>query len=161
MSFVVSLVASRLSKFIHVAANDWGYADTRYELVAKWVYPLVLEAKTDPRKSDNPSRNTAMNDPFRIDYWTQACKETRTLEEMDDWEVVDRTDNMTFIDSVCAFKLKWFPDGLIKKCKVKFSARGDQQLEGVDFFETYASVVQWTTVRMMLILEIQLKLKSK
>ena len=34
-------------------------------------------------------------------------------------------------------------------------------MEGVDFFETYASVVQWTTVRMMLILEIQLKLKSK
>ena len=34
-------------------------------------------------------------------------------------------------------------------------------MEGVDFFETYAPVVQWTTVRLMLILEVLLGLKSK
>ena len=34
-------------------------------------------------------------------------------------------------------------------------------MEGIDFFETYALVVQWTTVRLMLILEILLQLKSK
>ncbi len=35
------------------------------------------------------------------------------------------------------------------------------QLEGVDFFETYAPVVQWTMIRLMLILEVLLGLKSK
>ena len=35
------------------------------------------------------------------------------------------------------------------------------QLEGIDFFETYAPVVQWTTVRLMLILEVLLGLKLK
>ena len=35
------------------------------------------------------------------------------------------------------------------------------QLEGINFFETYAPVVQWTTVRLMLILEVLLGLKSK
>ena len=35
------------------------------------------------------------------------------------------------------------------------------QLEGIDFFEMYAPVVQWTTVRLMLILEVLLGLKSK
>ncbi len=35
------------------------------------------------------------------------------------------------------------------------------QLEGVDFFETYAPVVQWTTIRLMFILEVILGLKSK
>ncbi len=35
------------------------------------------------------------------------------------------------------------------------------QLEGIDFFETYVPVVQWTTVRLMLILEVLLWLKLK
>ncbi len=50
---------------------------------------------------------------------------------------------------------------LWKKFKACFCAHGDQQLEGIDFFETYALVVQWTTVRLMLILENLLGLKSK
>ena len=32
---------------------------------------------------------------------------------------------------------------------------------GVNFFETYAPVVQWTTIQLMLILEVLLGLKSK
>ncbi len=35
------------------------------------------------------------------------------------------------------------------------------QLEGVDFFKTYAPVVQWTTIWLMFILEVLLGLKSK
>ncbi len=60
-----------------------------------------------------------------------------------------------------AFKCKRFPNGLIEKFKACFCARGDMQLEGVDFFETYAPVVQWTTIRLMFILEVLLGLKSK
>lgn len=60
-----------------------------------------------------------------------------------------------------AFKCKRYPDGLIKKFKARFCARGDMQLEGIDFFETYAPVVQWTTIRLMFILEVLLELKSK
>ncbi len=35
------------------------------------------------------------------------------------------------------------------------------QLEGVDFFEKYAPVVQWTMIRLMFILEVLLGLKSE
>ena len=75
--------------------------------------------------------------------------------------MVDRDDDMNVIDSIWAFKLKRYPDGVVKKFKARFCARGDQQLEGIDFFETYAPVVQWTTVRLLLILEVLLQLKSK
>ncbi len=53
------------------------------------------------------------------------------------------------------------PNGTVKKFKARFCANGDQQLEGIDFFETYAPVMQWTTVCLMLILENLLNLKSK
>ncbi len=49
----------------------------------------------------------------------------------------------------------------MKKFKAHFCAFENQQLEGIDFIETYAPVVQWTTVRLMLILENLLGLKSK
>ena len=68
---------------------------------------------------------------------------------------------MNVIRLTWAFKLKCYPDGLIKKFNARFYARGDMQLEGIDFFDTYAPVVQWTTIRLMLILEVLLGLKSK
>jgi hypothetical protein len=65
---------------------------------------------------------------------------------------------MNVISSIWAFKLKRFPACMVKKFKAHFCAHGDQQLEGIDFFETYAPVVQWTTLRLTLILEILLNL---
>ena len=39
--------------------------------------------------------------------------------------------------------------------------RGDQQIEGIDLFDTYAPVVSWTTVRFLLVLSVVLKLATK
>jgi hypothetical protein len=102
-----------------------------------------------------------MNGPFAEEYWKAAVKEIETLEGMNAWTVVEREDDMNVIDSTWAFKLKRYPDGMIKKFKARFCARGDQQVEGVDFFDVFAPVVGWTTVRLLLILEVLLDLKSK
>ena len=56
---------------------------------------------------------------------------------------------MHVLPSTWAFRCKRFPDGTIKKLKARFCARGDRQLEGVDFFDTYAPVASWSTVRLM------------
>ena len=42
-----------------------------------------------------------------------------------------------------------------------FCTRGDQQIEGIDFFEKYAPVIQWTTIHLMPNLEVLLELKLK
>ena len=87
-----------------------------------------------------------MRGPFATEYW-EACKvELATLEGLYAWELVEITVDMNVIQSTWAFKCKQYPDGLIKKFKARFCARGDQQIEGVSFFETYATVVQCTTV---------------
>ncbi len=89
--------------------------------------------------------------------------EIATLEALGAWEVLEY-DSKTMpnvIQLTWAFKCKRFPDGLIKKFKARFCARGDMQLEGVEFFKTYAPVVQWRTIWLMFILEVLLGLKSK
>ena len=77
------------------------------------------------------------------------------------WKVVDREDDMNVIQSTWDFKLKRYPDSLIKKLKSRFCDRGGIHLEGIDLFETWDPVVQWTTVRLILILEVLRGLKYK
>jgi hypothetical protein len=158
---VEELMNSPLSCFITFAANSCGYSGTTKELIVNWVHPLFLKAKAEASKADNPNWWEAMKSPFAIEYWKATVKEIETLEKMDCWDVVDRPEGAHTIDSTWAFKIKRYPDGLIKKFKARFCVHGDQQIHGVDFFETYAPVVQWTTIRLMLILEVLLGLKSK
>ena len=60
-----------------------------------------------------------------------------------------------------AFRIKRFPTGLIQKFKDRFCVRGDKQVEGVDFFDTYAPVVSWTTIRLLIVLKGYLGLATK
>jgi hypothetical protein len=149
-----------LAQFIKLAAADSGMDPSQTsDLLVKMVHPLFLKAKAEASKHDNPSWKQAMGGQFADEFWKAAVKEYRTLEEMDAWEVVNRPLHNKVLDIIWAFKIKRFPDGLIKGFKGRVCARGDQQVEGVDFFETYAPVVQWTTVCLMLILEVLLGLK--
>ncbi len=111
-------------------------------------------------KEDNPGWREATWGKFADDYWKAMEVKIFTLESIDAWELVDREDDMNVINSTWAFMCKRYPDGLIKKFKARFCASGDQQLEGIDFFETYARVLQWTTIHLMFVLEVLLGLKS-
>ena len=86
-----------------------------------------------------------------------------TLKALNAWEVVEY-DPSSMLNVICltwAFKCKQYPDGMVTKFKACFCARGNMQLKGIDFFETYAPVVQWTTICLMFILEVLLGLKSR
>jgi hypothetical protein len=49
----------------------------------------------------------------------------------------------------------------MRKLKARFCARGYEQIEGVDYYETFAPVVNWTTVRFLLMMSILLGLETK
>ena len=130
------------------------------ENTVEWMHPMALATKANAE--DNPTWDQAMNGPDRQGYWEACQKEIKTLvEEKDAWDVVDKQDWMNVLPSTWAFKCKRYPSGAIRKLKARFCARGDRQLEGVDFFDTFAPVVNWTTVRLMLILSIILGLSTK
>ena len=115
-------------------------------------HPMLLS--TMANANDNPSYHQAMNGPDREGYHNAMDIEIETLVGKDSWEVVDRTDEMNVLNSKWAFKCKRYPDGSIRKLKARFCVRGDQQIEGVDFFDTYAPVVQWSTIRLLLMVSL-------
>ena len=114
-------------------------------MIVTYVHPLYLKAHSAASKADNPSWREATRGKLADEYWKVMKLEIATLEAMDAWSVIDRLDHHVMA-STWAFKCKRYPDGLIKKFKARFCARGNQQLEGIDFFKTYAPVVQWTTI---------------
>ena len=63
--------------------------------------------------------------------------------------------------SVWAFKVKQYPNGSILKHKKCLNAHGEMQRWGVDYWEMYAPVVNWTCVQLMLILSIIHNLETK
>jgi hypothetical protein len=123
-------------------------------------HPQALAAKGEDPEF-NPTWEQAMNGPLADGYKEAARKEIEILKKMGCWEEVDREPWMNVLPSTWAFKKKVFPSGLVRKLKARFCARGDRQIENVDYFSTYAPVVSWTTVRLLLILSVQLSLETK
>ncbi len=55
------------------------------------------------------------------------------------------------IMAIWSFKRKGFPDGTLNKHKACLCVHGGQQTWGQDYWDTYAPVVTWASVRLLLI----------
>ena len=121
--------------------------------------PALLVTVAD--KEDNPTLKEAMNGPDAAGFMKAMEIEIETLIKMNAFLVVNKEPWMNVVSSVWAFKRKRYPDGAIRKLKARICARGFEQIEGVDYFETFAPVVQWMTVRLVLIMTILLNLENK
>ncbi len=73
-----------------------------------------------------------MKIPLKKEFWQVACVEVENIKGIDSWNVIDCTDDINVLQTIWAFKIKCFPDGLIKKFKALFCACGDQQLKGIN-----------------------------
>ena len=90
----------------------------------------------------------AMNSEHRSSWIQSAIKEITQLERLDCWEEVPIEAATTkVLPGTWVFKVKRSPDGTFKKFKARYCIRGDLQ-EGD--FETYAPVVQFSSVRLFL-----------
>ena len=97
-----------------------------------------------------------MNGPNKVGIIDVSVVKISTLQRMKAWTQVPRTATTHIISPTWAFKV-----GLIQKLKARFCVRSDQQIEGVDYFNTFAPDAQWSTVRLLLLLSLTLNLATK
>jgi hypothetical protein len=68
---------------------------------------------------------------------------------------------MKTIMAIWSFKCKRLPDGTLNKHKARLCAHGGMQQWGVNYWETYAPVVNWISVRFLLVVGQLLGLETK
>lgn len=94
--------------------------------------------------------------------WTKAMQqEIDSIKKNHTWDVVDRPINKTPITGKWIFKTKKGPLGKIEKLKARIVARGFQQTPGIDYFDTFAPVVRWSTIRAILAIAAKRKWKVR
>ena len=155
---VCSSKLSTLHSFIAEHQQALGYSLHGTPLV-NYLNPAIFQ--TMANKMDTPTFTEAMNGPDSAGFLKAMELEMATLIEMETFDVIKRTSKLNVISSVWAFKVKRFPDGSVKKLKARLCARGFEQVEGRDYFETFSPVVQWLTVRLILIMTILLGLENQ
>ena len=99
--------------------------------------------------------------PYKDKFIAGMEHELSQLWKKNTWIEVKRSElppDANIIKSTWAFKIARMPDGSVKKFRSRFCVRGDTQ---VDVFVTHAPVVQWSTIRMCLVLANQLDLRTR
>ena len=91
-------------------------------------------------------------------------EEIEVHEKRYHWKVMGRKDlppEAKTIMAIWSFKRKQYPDGSLNRHKSRLCAHGGQQTWGQDYWDTYAPLVTWASVRLILVVAKILKIDYK
>ena len=75
--------------------------------------------------------------------------EMNALLKNKNWSLVSYHPTMNLVGCKWVFKLKYKSDGSVDRYKARLVAKGFHQQSGLDYGETFSSVIKSTTVRIM------------
>ena len=131
---------------------EWAALDDLHPGIGQFPQALKASKTSDP---DLPSLHEARRGEYWEEFKTAMDKEVDQLEEHGTWHWVERKSlpkGTNILPTTWVLRIKRYPDGRLNKFKARLCARGDKQVAGVDYFDTYSPVVSWSTVRLMLCL---------
>ena len=86
---------------------------------------------------------------FHREWQFAVEKELNSLTENNKWTLVPMPSDMHIIGCLWIFKLKRDSSGRILKFKARVCARGDQDTYEIDYSETFAPTLRYTTLRVL------------
>lgn len=94
------------------------------------------------------------------DKWKRAMdEEMASLQDNDTWTLVNLPKGSKCVKTKWVYKTKKDNDGNVVRFKARLVAKGFTQRYGVDYDETYAPVVRYTSVRLLIALAVSRGLK--
>lgn len=114
------------------------------------IHPLSFATQTANNEAYH--FHQAMQQDDREDFLQAMKDEIKAHEDNNHWALVLRSEigNEPTIKAIWSFKRKRRPDGSLLKHKARLCAHGGMQIHGVNYWDTYAPVVNWLSIRMML-----------
>lgn len=117
---------------------------------------LSLDTDPEPRTRAQALRSSEAKE------WSMSMdEEHNSLIENDTFEYVPRPANRKVLKSRWVYKRKRGPDGKVKRHKSRWVCKGFTQVHGLDFDETYASVVKSPSYRLFFALQAKLGWKCR
>ena len=91
------------------------------------------------------------------DQWYRAMNdEVKALQDNGTWDLVRPPTDRDVIPGKRVYKVKLGPSGQVKKYKARYVAKGFKQVEGLDYFETFALTCKPETFRILVQLSAKL-----
>ena len=85
------------------------------------------------------------------DQWYRAMNdEVKALQDNETWDLVTPPTDRDFIPGKWVYKVNLRPSNQVDKYKARFMAKGFKQVEGLDYFETFAPTCNPETFRILL-----------
>jgi len=152
--------ASSEDKFyieIDNTSRNMNYLRSNYEKIfivhGEQIYVYAIsenenESNGDPKSVKEAQMSNEWNE------WQKAMQdEFKSLEKNQTYYVVDEVPEHTpIVDCKWVFKKKRNPDGSVARYKARLVARGFTQTKGIDYNATFAPVVKYNTLRLLLAL---------
>ena len=129
-----------------------------------WFKPAVLDTRLRDKKGADatpqvhcakvckePSNyREAMASEDNGKWLTAIADEIASQEANQTWEIVNRRPGMRPLNTKWVFKIKETAEGLIERYKARLVVCVYSQEEGINYFETFASVCRYETIRLLL-----------
>ena len=102
----------------------------------------IIINKSDKLVKEPNSYIEAMNSPYK-DLWLKAMeKELKSLDSNNTWDIVPSSPNVKPLKTRWVYKIKESNYSDLIEFKARFVAKGFEQLYGLDYIETFASVIK-------------------
>lgn len=107
------------------------------------------------------SYQEAISCPNKQEWKAAIQEELQALEVNKTWELVDLPPNRSTIGTKWVFRVKEAENGHKPRFKARLCAKGFSQVKGVDFQETFSPTTRYDTLRVLLALSAQQKMKMR
>eukprot|EP00253_Pinus_taeda_P032184 PITA_32184 len=128
---------------------------------------FIEEPRKNKREQKQPDRYQALlaqdgepasfKEAAQHQVWLDVMvEEYNSIMINDVWEVLSRPQDRSVVGSRWIYKIQYATDGSVEKYKAMFVAKGYAQKEGIDYEETFAPVLRYTSIRIVISLAAQM-----